>query len=130
MESDDKPQHIHERGIPRTYISGSQQKQKNIKDYLVRAKISTSSKRPQRLITGMKKCGKQCPICPFILENKYINGKNFQWKIGKQLNCQTKNVIYMIECDKQNCKNVILGRLREPYKKGFLNIKDMLKTNI
>ena len=49
-------------------------RQKNIKDYLIRSKVpkpvnrkSESDKR------GMKRCGKQCPACPFIKEGKYVN---------------------------------------------------------
>ena len=55
----------------------------------------------------MKKCGKSCQICPFIKETKIIKGNKFQWKIGKEVTCETTNVIYLIECEK--CEKCYIG---------------------
>ena len=53
----------------------------------------------------MKKCKKFCRACPFILETKRINiDRENSWNIEQNLDCNTSNVVYMIECNKENCK--------------------------
>ena len=49
----------------------------------------------------MKKCGK-CVTCSYVLEGKEITNNNNKWKITKQVSCKTKNVIYMLQCEKCN----------------------------
>ena len=103
-------------------------KNKNIKDYLVRAKLPTlESNRPKRLITGMKTCGKQCPICPFINQVKTIEGNNFKWKIGKQLTCETKNIVYMIQCEK--CMKQYIGQSERSLKERISEHKGYIKNS-
>ena len=62
----------------------------------------------------MKKCYKvYCNACPFIKERK-----NFQldtkkvWNINKQVNCNTQNIVYMIECEKENCNERYIGETK------------------
>ena len=44
-------------------------KQRNIKDHIIRAKVPKSQPNyPKRYMKGMKKCGRNCPACPFIKE--------------------------------------------------------------
>ena len=81
----------------------------NIKDKLIRSKIpSKIVKRPKRIIPGMKKCN-NCPICPFIKEGKTSRstGSKYTVDINTQVNCQTKNLIYCITCEK--CKIQYIG---------------------
>jgi hypothetical protein len=48
-------------------------RQKNIKDYLVRSKVPPiQNRKSQRDKRGMRRCGKQCPACPFVKEGKFI----------------------------------------------------------
>ena len=102
-------------------------KNKNIKDYLVRAKLPKSeSNRPKRVITGMKKCGKSCQICPFINETKILKGNNFDWKIGKQLTCETKNIVYLIECEK--CEKRYIGESERSLKDRISEHKGYIKN--
>ena len=55
-------------------------RQKNLKDLCIRAKIPTiQPKYQKRKNRGMTKCGKQCPICPFVLEEKEVNRDNCTW---------------------------------------------------
>ena len=85
-------------------------RQKNIKDYLIRSKVpSKQSTQPKRNKSGMKKCGKSCPSCPYIKEGKSIQNKNTNWKINGQLNCKSSNIIYLIECKKETCKIRYIG---------------------
>jgi hypothetical protein len=84
-------------------------RQKNVKDFLIRAKVPPPPQiRPKRKIPGMKKCQK-CVICPFIKEGKTVKGPNFTWKLNEELNCSTQNIIYMIECNLEKCKQKYIG---------------------
>ena len=65
----------------------------------------------------MKKCNK-CLACSYIKEGKIIDGKNykgtlFKWKIGRPLSCNSNNVIYILECSKDNCKSQYIGMTEE-----------------
>ena len=56
----------------------------------------------------MKKCMK-CNICPYIKEKREIKHPNVNWKINKALNCDDKNIVFMISCKKDNCNDVYIG---------------------
>ena len=45
-------------------------RQKNIGDFLIRAKVTPQVIHEKRKIRGMKKCGKACHSCPYIKERK------------------------------------------------------------
>ena len=76
----------------------------------------------------MKKCGKPCQACPYVYETKMVKGKDFIWKIGKQLNCESKNIIYMIECRRDNCKKSYIGETDRSMKERFSEYKDYAKN--
>ena len=84
---------------------------RNIRDHLVRAQVPPRPRPyPQREIPGMKKCGQSCPACPYIKEGKEVNINHNEWKIMKSVNCNTYNVVYLIKCKKNNCKeNFYIG---------------------
>ena len=91
-------------------------KQRNIRDNIIRAKVAKPPKeRPLRENCAMKRCGKQCTACPYIQEGKFvkINGET-QWKINKRVNCETRNVIYMIECSE--CRIRYIGETKRTLK--------------
>ena len=91
-------------------------RQRNIKDNIIRAKVAPPpSERPLRDKCGMKKCGQQCTACPYIDEGKFVkvNGES-QWKINKRVNCESRNLIYMIECSK--CKDRYIGETKRSLK--------------
>ena len=53
----------------------------------------------------MFKCQNSCSACPFIKEEKHIKyGKNQKWILNRKVSCQNSNIIYLIECQKLNCK--------------------------
>ena len=60
-------------------------RQKNIKDFLVRAKVPANKTRPQRNLRGMKKSTMQCNACPYIKEGTEIKGYYFKWNITKNV---------------------------------------------
>merc|ERR1712082_248606 len=88
-------------------------RQKNIKEFLVRAKVPPRNAKTKRNLKGMKKCNKPCQACPFTLEGIQITGDKFDWKITTPANCKTKNIVYMIECNKENCKQRYIGKSKK-----------------
>ena len=90
-------------------------RQKNISDHLIRARVPPIPKiHPKRKQNGMKKCKRNCLICPYVKEVKIVKDNNFTWNINNEVNCNTENVVYLIECDITNCKK---RYIRETYKK-------------
>ena len=79
-------------------------RQKNIRDYLIRAKLPPKQTRPIRHIKGMTKCKRNCVICPYILEGREISGGEFKWVINSHVSCNSYNICYMLLCMKDNCK--------------------------
>lgn len=69
----------------------------------------------------MKKCNKStCGACPYIKEGKKINFGKFgenEWFINSLVNCNTNNLIYMIECNKQGCNLRYIGETNRTLRK-------------
>ena len=92
-------------------------KQRNLKNYLIKTKVAPPPKRETRQIKGMIKCGKSCANCPYVKEGKIIKiNKEENWIINKQVNCETYNCIYLIECQKENCKRKYIGQTKRKFK--------------
>ena len=104
-------------------------RQRNVRDNLIRAKVAPAPKqRPVRENPGMRKCGKECPTCPYISEVKKVKiNETEPWEIRKNFNCETSNVIYLLECSKQNCSDRYIGETGRPLKyriadhRGYVN---------
>ena len=76
----------------------------------MKAKVAKEKpNKPTRILKGMKKCGLQCTSCPYILEVKEIRSNTWKWNITKIVECSTTNCVYMIECQKQYCKEKYIG---------------------
>ena len=106
-------------------------RQKNVKDFLVRSKIPPKPKhQPKRKNNGMKRCGKSCPACPFIKEGKFIKKHKNNWEIHGNLNCETKNLVYLIECNKETCKLRYVGETEKSLKERLSNHTQKIKTII
>ena len=87
----------------------------NIRDRLIKAKVPKVKKRnPIRSKKGMKKCNKSCPACPFIKEGTTVEGPSFKWQIIKNVDCNTSNVVYLIECKKETCRQRYIGETDRP----------------
>ena len=81
-------------------------RQKNLRDILVRARVPDPP-RPyeKRQIKGMTKCGKACTACPYIKPgNKVKIATNSYWNINRHVNCESFNIVCLIECTKETCK--------------------------
>jgi hypothetical protein len=96
----------------------SYKRQQNIKEKIVRAKVS--KQREARILKGMTKCGK-CLACSYIKEGKTVLGRNytgkkFIWKLGKSVSCGSSNVVYLVECDKDKCKKQYIGVTQQEFR--------------
>ena len=100
----------------------------NLKGLIIRAKVAAKERPyPKRKKLGMKKCGDNCTMCPYVLEGKSIKINNVDWKINQDLNCKSFNVIYAVLCSKENCKEVYIGETKRFLKfriddhRGYVN---------
>ena len=58
----------------------------------------------------MVRCGKSLTACSFIKTgNKDKVKENQTWNTNKNVNCESYNVIYLLECDKDNCRRRYVG---------------------
>ena len=103
-------------------------RQQNLRGHLVRAKVAPAKgPYPKRNIVGMKKCGQNCTVCPYIKECKSVKINGIEWKINRTLNCKSFNVVYAIICTTGNCKKTYIGetkrllRIRLDNHRGYVN---------
>ena len=89
-------------------------RQQNLKDKIIRAKVADKIRNKRNLV-GMKKCNK-CVACYYIKEGKSINTEKVKWKIIKRVDCETKNIIYLLECDKNNCQQKYVGETERNFR--------------
>ena len=91
-------------------------RQKNLSDFLIRAKIQPNENRQsQRKLRGMTNCGKGCHACPFVKVRKNVKFGNFTWNIDSKVDCTTENIVYLIQCNKENClENKYIGETEKP----------------
>jgi hypothetical protein len=84
-------------------------RQSIIRNILIRAKVqskSSENKRHFKIMIFFVKCAAHV----LLLRREKNKGYNFTWNISKARNCESKNVVYAIECDKSNCKqNIYIG---------------------
>ena len=97
---------------------------------LIRAKVPESRRYQQRIKRGMNKCGRQCTACPHIkVGNKVTLKNNKEWNTNKNVNCDSFNVIYLLECNKDNCRKRYVGetgrrfRFRGADHRGYITNK-------
>ena len=54
-------------------------------------------------------CGLICTSFPYIKECREIKTNTWKWDITKRVNWATTNCVYLIECQKQYCKQRYIG---------------------
>ena len=91
---------------------------KNIRDRLIKAKIPKIL-RPRRFIPGMHRCKNNCKICPYVNTCKVIKATHTDKVVhlSREYNCQTKNIIYIVQCLK--CKDQYIGESQFTLEKRF-----------
>ena len=114
----------------------SYRRQKNIRETIIRAKVAPE--RQQRIQKGMKKCG-HCLACSYVKEGKQVighdyKGRKFIWKIGRQGQCSSSNIVYLLECDKEYCKKKYIGITQQEFRErifqhiGYVRNKQINKA--
>ena len=74
---------------------------RNIKELLIRAKV---------------------PPRPDLRQGRNVKiNKRSTWRINRRLNCNTFNAVYMIKCDKDNCKLRYIGENKRSIKYRIAN---------
>ena len=48
--------------------------------------------------------GKGCPACLYIKDGNIVKINKKEWKINKQYDCDSYNVVYAVICKKEKCK--------------------------
>ena len=91
---------------------------KNIRQYLIRSKVPPVVNRPKRTLPGMKKCGR-CLTCAHVRPGKTTKATatNFAVDLRTQVDCNTSNVIYCIQCLK--CRKQYIGQTQNSLKDRF-----------
>ena len=56
----------------------------------------------------MQKCGK-CIICSHVIEGNAIENNRFTQNFYKKVTCKDSNIVYLIECQKDNYKKIYGG---------------------
>ena len=93
---------------------------KSLKDHLVRAKISTINE-----TLGCGKCGHcRCNVCNYIKESNTFSDKTGSRKYDIRkglLNCNSTNVIYLLQCE--TCSSQYVGSTITKFRYRFNNYK-------
>ena len=71
---------------------------------LIRAKISPEIIHQKRKVRGMRKCSKNCHGCPYVQERKSVKQGKYILSINDQADCESENIVYLIQCNTENCK--------------------------
>ena len=108
---------------------------KNLKDLLVKAKVSTKRKSTRKL-NGYHRCGRgffnQCVTCSLIPEKGIKTHKcmrdNKIYQITNPVTCLSTNVIYKITCKKARCDFVYIGQTNRRFADRFTDHKTYVST--
>ena len=65
----------------------------------------------------------------YVSEVKEKNSINFKWKIRDQYNCDTENVVYMIECEKEKCRERYIGESYRKIRERFTDHRSYVNNN-
>ena len=101
---------------------------KCLSDFLVRAKFRSAAKEE---VTGTLKCGSnRCQICTFLCVGRTFrsktNGKEF--RINYNLNCNSKNVVYLITC--KVCGIQYVGSTTTTFRSRFNNHRSRINAHL
>ena len=110
--------------FPKVPIVGFRNR-KGLKDHLVRASLPILNQ-----TLGIEPCGKRnCHVCQFIINTDTFSPitTDETFKINKgPLNCNSKKVVYLSECEK--CKNSYGGKAQTKFRMKLNNYKSAHKS--
>ena len=53
---------------------------------------------------------------PLLKKEKKVKLNKSTWTIGSVVNCESSNIVYLIECQKEQCKERYIGESSRPLK--------------
>jgi hypothetical protein len=95
---------------------------KNLRDYLVKAKVTTTP--PSHLQQGCAPCKRaRCKVCTHMVCTSAVVSRNgrFKFKIQGSYDCKTSNAVYLLECSL--CGAQYLGQTKTSFNLRFNNHK-------
>ena len=106
---------------------------KNLRDKLIKAKVHpTPDLREKRKIIGMKPCNKGiCETCPFVKKCKQFRGpfNSSVVQMNSTLDCTSSNIVYCLQCNKENCNQIYVGHTQRQLKERFSEHKTSVRTH-
>ena len=92
---------------------------KSLKDFLVRTKLPESNEGESAGCMG-----KKCKICPFVTSSTTFcksvsNYGEYKIRGGMKMNCNTSNVVYLVQC--KTCNSQYVGSCTTTFRKRFNN---------
>ena len=92
----------------------------NLRDHLVKAALRSNEPRTTHYLK--QSCKKQdCLTCKLIKRWDKLPQNNREYKLAKDINCQTNNVVYLLECTR--CKKQYVGETKRNF---FTRFKEHL----
>ena len=88
---------------------------KNLRDKLVKARFPLPSTRKKSQLASMKPC------------NRSLSQKSI--KINASVDCNSKNTVYCIFCNKPGCNQIYVGQSQRELKQRFSEHKTSVRTN-
>jgi hypothetical protein len=80
----------------------------------------------------MKKCNQpRCEACPYILPGKEVQSPfcTAFAKINTALDCSSSNLVYGLFCDKENCRQLYIGKTERKLKERLSEHKTSVRNN-
>ena len=105
---------------------------KNIKDELIRAKVS-SARKSARIQKGYKPCGAGCQVCWMSKRTTKHSCPRTKksWRISSHINCNSRNVIYKLTCRKPSCRKwFYLGETKRQLRVRALEHKGVVRRKV
>ena len=115
----------------------------NLRRLICQSKLYPISKRKnlvrgaQKSAPGWKKCGKNCKICPYTLNNtNTVTGlaSGYQHRIKQAVTCDSENVIYYWRCTKDKCEDYpeceYIGKTKRKFKDRLSEHRDYPKREV
>ena len=84
----------------------------NLKNFLVKASLPAERVVTTAVTKGFQFCGKTCVIHKYFTPSKQFQSSvnNTIYFINQHINCNTRNIIYLITCTKPHCQKQYIGQ--------------------
>ena len=55
-------------------------------------------------------------MCSYVREGNEVKAADFTWKINKKVSCGDSNIVYLIQCEKERCKQKYIGYTHQEFR--------------